>query len=519
MPTSHVRPIPGIPQTVNELLVQRAQEIGDAEILIDRNDRLTVGQLNDLVGRWASALVDLGVQRGDRVAASLPNGIPVVLSLLATLRIGAVWVGINRIYAAPEKAFSLRDAGVKVLFATPDIIESLQTQIGSLFELAQMVDPDAATWSNAVASAHVREPVVVDPFELAAIAYTSGTTGVPKGAMHSHRNLLLPGVMIGEYSGGRGVTGVYLPLTVLNLQILGPIGALINKGTCVCIDRVDAVGLVEWIEREKVESLNSTAATFHDVVLRDDITPEQLASLRILGVGGSGVPEWLRPAFEKKFGWCFATGYGLSEAPTTVTRELVEKPHRAGSSGLALKHLLVEIVDEDGNPLPSGEAGEVVVGAAITGEWANVYTPFLGYWNNELATKKTLRNNKIFTGDIGWLDEEGELHIEDRRVDLIIRGGANIYPAEIERILNADDRIIDSAVVGRDDARLGQLPVVFVQLAKMGTMTTDDILILCSNNLAKFKVPVDVVFVEEFPRNHMGKILRPELRDRVNKSQ
>ena len=449
------------------------------------------------------------------MAVSMPNGIPVVLSFFATLRLGAVWVGINRVYAAPEKAHILRDSGAKIYLTTADIAETIEPLRETLPDLTTIVDVGAGWFQSELLALGETAPVDVSPFDLAGLAYTSGTTGQPKGAMHSHRNLIFPGVMTGR-DVGAARAGVYLPLTVLNLQVLGPLASLTNLGTTFCIDRADAEGVVEWIEEHKIDTMSAAPATFHDIVSKEAIRPERLESLTSLGLGGSAPPEWIFDAYYQKFGKRVTTGYGLSEAPSVVTKEPTDIPRRKGSAGVPHLHLKVSIVDDSGRELPAGEPGEVVVSAATEGEYANCYTPMLGYWNKPEATAKSLRDNKLFTGDIGYLDEAGHLHIEDRRVDLILRGGANVYPAEIERVLNADDRIIESAVVGKDDDRLGQLPVVFVQKADGASIDEETVKALCTAELAKYKVPVEVHFVDAFPRNHMGKILRPELRLQVN---
>ena len=515
MNSAEVRPIPGVPQTVNALFAERARTNPDHVLLVERGGRITLQQMDEMVGKWASALESRGVGRGDRVAVSMPNGIPVVLSFFATLRLGAVWVGINRVYAAPEKAHIIRDSGAMIYMTTSDIAATVEPLRETLPDLHTIVDVGADLFQAELIALPSLAPVEVSPFDLAGLAYTSGTTGQPKGAMHSHRNLIFPGVMTGR-DVPPSKAGVYLPLTVLNLQVLGPLASLTNLGTTFCIDRADAEGIVEWIEEHGIDSMSAAPATFHDIVSKDSIRAERLESLVNLGLGGSAPPEWIFDAYFKKFGKRVTTGYGLSEAPSVVTKEPLEVPRRKGSAGKPHLHLKVTIVDDAGNEMPTGEPGEVVVSAATEGDFAHCYTPMLGYWNKPEATAKSLRGNRLFTGDIGYLDEEGHLHIEDRRVDLILRGGANVYPAEIERVLNADDRIVESAVVGKDDDRLGQLPVVFIQCLDGAKLDAETVQGICAAELAKYKVPVEVIFVDSFPRNHMGKILRPELRARIN---
>ena len=414
---------------------------------------------------------------------SMPNDVDIVLGFLTAMRLGLTWVGISRAYTGRERQTLLADCGARMYEPQP------------LDEPVEFPD--------------------IDPVAPAVIAYTSGTTGVPKGATHSQRNLVVPGLMARERDDGHGTHGIYLPFTSVNLMCLGPINSLVNATTCVAIGSSQALDVANAIRDHAIMRLSASAATVIDFVNDDRITPSHFTSLERLGVGGSATPEWLFAAYETKFGRPFGTGYGLTEGPTTVTRTEIGAPRNPGSAGGPLEHLVIEIRDANTNLLATGDVGEVCLRPATHGLYADIYTPMLGYWQRPDATAQALRNGRLHTGDIGWLDAQGELHIEDRRVDLIVRGGTNIYPAEIERLLNDDPRILASAVIAKADERLGHVPVAFIQAADGADIDASAVLALCTENLAKFKVPVEVRFVDEFPRNSMGKILRTELRSRL----
>jgi long-chain acyl-CoA synthetase len=248
-----------------------------------------------------------------------------------------------------------------------------------------------------------------------------------------------------------------------------------------------------------------------------EVKPEDIASFKAPGVGAAAMPESFRELYRQRFGRELGHGYGLTEAPTGVTSTDPNGPIIPGSSGRAAAHLQVCIQDAEGRKLAPGESGEVCVAAATEGDFAGLYTPMLGYWRRADATAEALRGGWLHTGDIGRMDEAGNLFIEGRRNDVVLRGGSNVYPAEIERVLQLDERVADCAVVGKPDVRLGERVVAFVQLAAgaaQGEALQEDLLALCRSNLARYKVPEEWVFVADMPRNAMNKIVKKQLKDK-----
>lgn len=507
------------PGTIDRLLDPLLERAPNLLALVGRHSRYTVAELDQAADRAANALSALGVGEGDRIAASLPNGADIVVAFLGAMRVGAIWVGINRALAGPEKAFMLRDAAVSVFVGDPEMVEQVDGARHELTALRESVtvDPAAPTdrWRELLGDALVvRTAAVIDPLTPAAIAYTSGTTGFPKGAVHTHHNLLLPGAVNtarGTYADG-GVLGVALPLTILNLLVLGPLVAYQGGLTLVAMDRIDAVGMAEWIRDERITTFSAVPAMVHDLLTSPAVTDEMLTSLTGIGVGGADMPEAFRRLYEARFGLPVGTGYGLTEAPTAVTVEDVTQPLVPNSCGRALPQCEIVIVGPDDVELPPGEVGEVCVRASSEGEFADLYRPMLGYWNRPEATAEALRGGVLHTGDIGALDADGNLFIKDRKHDLIIRGGANVYPAEVERVLHDDARVAACAVVGAPDERLGQRVVAYVQLTEPGSATGDDLRELCRSQLARYKVPDVIEFVDAFDRTPMGKIRKTELR-------
>jgi len=508
------------PTTVAEVLDRALRLDPGREAVVARSGRLTYGELDAAANRAAQALAGFGVRQGDRVAASLPNDLDVVVLFHAVQRLGAVWVGVNLTLAPPEKAYILRDCEVSLLLATPAVAESLAPSVaaGELPALRRtlLVDPSdpGSEWAQACAAAPAEAVgVAVDPYAPAGIAYTSGTTGFPKGVVQSQYNLLLPGrVVVADRGYGPDlVKGDAFAFTILNLQVLSTLLVAQAAGRIVVIDRSDHTGITEWIEAEQVELWNGAPATLHSMAHDPAITPERLASLREVWSGGGDLPEATYAAFSAKFAAPVHTTYGLTEAPTLVTIQPRNSPHVPGTSGVALPHLAVDVVDDDGRPLPTGETGEVVVGPVTEGPWAGAYRPMLGYWNRPEATEEALRGGVLHTGDLGALDEEGRLVIRDRKNLLIIRGGANVYPAEVERVLVAVPGVAGAAVTGVPDERLGERVVALVELAAGASVTADDLDRHCRANLARYKVPERFTFVEQLPRNAMGKVDRKAL--------
>jgi long-chain acyl-CoA synthetase len=520
-PTTPPRDVGG-PGTVAGLLDAPLAAEPDRLALVGRHGRYTVAELDEAVNRAAGALAAFGVGPGDRVAMSLPNDVDVVIGYLAAMRLGAIWLGVNRPLAGPEKAYMLADAQVAVLLADPATADGLARHVDELADLRELVvvDHDAPSdrWREAVAeSAPVRPTVEIDPLAPAAIAYTSGTTGFPKGAVHSHHNMLLPGrvsAVRGTHTPG-GVLGVALPLTILNLVVLGPCVAFQCDMSLVAMDRIDGVGMAEWIAAEGITTFSAVPAMVHDLLTNPAVTDDMLESIEAIGVGGADMPDAFRRLYQERFGTRVGTGYGLTEAPTAVTVEDVTRPPVPDSCGAALPQCRIHILDEHDRPLPPDTPGEVCVGQATDGDFADDYRPMLGYWNRPEASAEALRGGLLHTGDIGSLDAEGNLRIHDRKNDLIIRGGANVYPAEVERVLHEDPNVAACAVIGVTDDRLGERVAAFVQLLDGATTSADELRELCAANLARYKVPDTVTFVDGFDRTPMGKIRKTVLRERA----
>ena len=507
---------PGAPLSLQALLDRAVALYGDRTALVGSSGRLDYRSLDAAGDHAAAALRGLGVRAGDRVAVCLPNDLPIVVALLGLWKLGAVYVGVHRALAPPEKAFFLDDCGAEVLLSDPAAADEVGADLHSRSSLQRLVvaDPGGSSdeWQALLeAGGGGPAPRTVDPLAPAAIAYTSGTTGRPKGVVHSQHNALLPGVVSvvrGSFGPDEPIAVVH-PLTILNLMILNPLTTLAAGSTCVLSERHDAVTIASLVRREGVVCISAVPTVFYELLTDERVDPADLVTLTKPRTGGAAMPEELKRLFTRRFGSRPVTSYASTEAPTLVTRQDEGGPEgEVGDLGWPLPHIEVSVRDESGRPLPAGEAGEICFGPRHDGAWAGVYRTMLGYWELPDETALTLRHGVVHSGDVGRLLPDGRLQLVDRKSQLIIRGGSNIYPAEVERVLSADPRVADCCVVGRPDERLGEVVVAVVEPADGVTLDVESLADLCARHLAAFKQPAEIRLVASLPRTPLGKVAR-----------
>jgi len=512
--------LPGAgPQTIAALLEPTLAARPEAPALVGRHGRYSYRELDAAVGRAAAALHGLGLRAPDRIAACLPNDVDIVIAFLASQRLGLIWVGVNRVLAPAEKAMILADSGARAYLVASELADELEDRRADLARLEHRVRVDAAgsgEWRDALerADPDAVPEVAIDPFAASAIAYTSGTTGRPKGAVHSQHNLLLPGA-VSAIRGDRPrppMHGVVLPMTILNLMVLGPLSVLQDGRCLVAMDRTDALGVAEWVRRERVGAFDGVPTILHDLLTHPGVSPEDLRSLTAPGMGGADSPPELMKLYRERFGADVIVGYGMTEAPTAVTWTDGSVPKGPGLCGRPIPQVEIEILDDAGTVLPAGEVGEICVRPARSGDFAGVYTPMLGYWQKPEASAAALAGGRYHTGDLGLLESDGNLYIRGRRNELILRGGANVYPAEVERVLGTHPDVEACAVLGLPDARLGERVAAVVQLRAAASFDEAAVKAHVRAELARYKVPELVRFVDEMPRNAMNKIVKPRLK-------
>ena len=468
----------------------RAAAEPDASALADDAVTLDNAGFADRVARAAALLDRLGVGAGDVVAIAMPNRVELIIALFAAWRLGAAATPVNPALTPTEMQYQVDDAGAKVV-------------IGDGVELdATVVDVDALA---AEPSIH-RAPVEPRPAALALLIYTSGTTGKPKGVMLDHANIA---AMCDMTRAGLGITAVdhsllILPLFHVNGIVVGTLTPLVAGGRVTVAGRFSPKTFFGLVERIRPTYFSAVPAIYAMLTSMPDAETADTSSLRLVVCGAAPMPAELIARVEDVLGVALVEGYGLSEGSCASTLNPYDGVRKPGTVGLPLPGQEVRVVDQLGNPVPRGERGEIVI------RGANVMR---GYLNRPEDTAKTIVDGWLHTGDVGVFDEDGYLRIVDRIKDMIIRGGENIYPKEIETALYSHDGVLEAAVVGRRDHVLGEVVVAYVAMRSAAAVTVEELEALCAERLAKYKRPVAIEILAELPKNAIGKIDKPALRE------
>ncbi len=490
----------------------------DAVIYPRRGQRWTYRELDAKSNQLANALADLGTDEGDRVATMLYNGTEFILTLFACAKLGAVFTPLNYRLAPDQVSYVLNDAGATVLVsedATRDVVAAARPDFETVTDILH-VDEDrpafATPFDEALATApDTRPDRTVSGEDIYALLYTSGTTGRPKGVVHEHRDVLEHNlIFIAESEFRRDDIGLStFPLYHAGELHVGLLPRVQLGATTVVHHDFDPNRVVEGIDQHGVTALFAAPTGWRAIVQAAAQGDADVSSLRLGLYGAAPMPADLIERCLEVFDAGFLQGYGMTELGPTVTfLHPDDQLDKQGSAGLpALNHDL-RIVEPDGNPsaeLPPDEIGEIIVAGPCT---------MREYWNQPEATADALREHDgeewHYTGDLGYLDDENYLYVVDRKDDLIISGGENIYPTEVEQVLRSHSGVTEVAVVGEPDDRWGERVVAHV----VGETTADELdrFVRDSDGLAEFKRPRDYYFAEELPRNATGKVQKFKLR-------
>jgi long-chain acyl-CoA synthetase len=459
--------------------------------------------------RLAAVLQSYGVRPGDRVAVLMPNSPDVTAAFHAAWRIGAVIVPLPPQLLAPEARYVFGHASPRVILGCPTLSHRLNDSIAGLTNKPLLLSIGPADGAEDIepqieAAAPIRCIHTSADNDLALLLYTSGTTGHPKGVMLTHGNLRTNAVAVAEYyhPAPQTMTMHVLPLShsfgVLCMNVEATLGL-----KSVILPRFDTPHVLHTIQEFRVRRFSAVPTMLVAMCHCPHRERYDCSSLEHVTSGGAGLPEEVRLEFERLFGCPVRSGYGLSEAAPTVSAYRDGEACRPGSSGKPIPGVEVRIVDHDGRQLPADGPGEICV------RGPNVMT---GYWNDPEATAAVIRDGWLHTGDVGHLDADGYLYITDRLKDIIIKGGENISPRQIEEVLHTHPAVAEVAVVGLADDKLGEEICAVVVLRVGHSATEDELKEHVGQFVHRFRVPGRIVFRKELPKSGVGKILKRELR-------
>lgn len=500
------------------LVVRRNAELHpDQYALIGLGKRWTWGQLYERVNSLAQGLLDLGLRKGDMVGILLNNCLEWIELTFAINQIGAVWLPMNYRLSSNEFNYILNHAEAKAVFSEPDYIP-LITAIpeNELPTVKYRVNVDANTTVPGWSSYHEMVDknmgarpghVEVELDDLHRLMYTSGTTALPKGVMLTYGNLYWKNMAHVLYLGlsPANKTLVVAPLYHVGGMDAPATSTLYAGGTLVILKRFDVIEILKNIEKERVTDTMLTPAMCIMAFNEPTFKNYDVSSIKFIIDGGEKMPEHLIRKFKEKFpGAWFADAYGMTETLSCDTFLAKDKMlSKLGSVGRPSPHVDIRILDDDDNEVPRGQLGEVCMkGPKVT----------KGYWKDPETTAATIKNGWLHSGDIGKMDEDGYVYIEDRKKDMIISGGENIASPEVEKVIYELPEVLECAVVGIPHPKWLETPMAYIVLKEGATLTPEAIQSHVAKKLAKFKVPKIYEFISKLPRNPSGKVLKRELR-------
>ena len=481
-----------------ELIDLRASTAPDAPAIADDRVSLSNREFRAAVRSAAALMSGRGISRGDVVAIMLPNQVEFVVAMFAAWHLGAAATPVNPSLTAQEISFQLDNCSAALVVTAPELVANTPSDISYMTDLTER--PEDARLGD--------DPVRPTADDLALLIYTSGTTGKPKGVMLDHANLTaMTSMSVEAFSLDENEHSLLiLPLFHVNGIVVSILSPLVAGGRATIAGRFDPSTFFDRVEAARPTFFSGVPAIYAMLANLPETVAPDTSSLRYAVCGAAPASPALLAAFEARFGVPVVEGYGLSEGTCASTVNPLNGPRKPGTVGLPLPGQSIRIVDENGDAIDDGRPGEVLV------KGANVMRGYLG---QREETAATIRDGWLRTGDIGRLDEDGYLTLVDRAKDMIIRGGENIYPKEIENVVYQLPGVYEAAVVGQPHEVRGEEPVLFVSLTAGATITEADIDTHVKQSLSKYKWPVDIILVDEVPKNPVGKIDKPSLRRRL----
>lgn len=510
----------GLSEAVNlrELLESRAAAQPDKPFLFSEADgrRFTYAEFDRAVNRASRMLAARGIRKGDVVSLLMPNSVEYIIAYFACFKLGALAGPVNSLLKPQEIAYVIGNSEAKALLVHTEFtvrVNEILSELPSLKHVIEFDDEARATHEFADEASPL-PPVEIERDDEAIIIYTSGTTGKPKGCLLTHGNLIANARQISHWLGftERDRLLTIMPLFHMNAVSVTTMTPLYAGGSTVVSTKFSASRFWKIISDYEITSFGSVA-TMLTMLLETypEGVPEglQTSQLRFAMCGSAPVPAEVMKRFEERFRCLVIEGYGLSESTCRSTFNPPDERRRAGSCGMPIGNEM-KIVDDEDREVPDGSLGEIV----MRGE--NILK---GYFKNPEATERAFRNGWFHTGDVGYRDAEGFFYIVDRKTDMIIRGGENVYPREIDEVLYQHPAIAAAAAIGVPDPLYGEEVAAFVILKDGQDATEEDVIKFCRERLADYKCPKTVRFVKDIPKGPTGKLLKRELTKQYGMSQ
>ena len=501
---------------IGEWITKRAIITPDKPFLTEKNKAYTNRQFNRRVNRTAHALAHLGLVKGVRLAVLMSNSSEFLEIFFACAKTGVILVPLNFRLAVPELLYILRDSAPEVLIYSSEFAAKIReikaaAAVQRFYRLGETEgdgDPDFSAYADRFETLEPIEILGVDLPDPLFIMYTSGTTGDPKGAVLTHQNILFGAI---HSLLGYGVDRSYKSLVVAPLFHIGALAASVTPivyagGSLMISSFYNASETLKTICREKINYMFAVPVMYQMIADAPEWPDADLSHVHFFISGGAPIPLPVIRKYQEEKGVGFVQGYALTETGRLTSLDLEDSIRKAGSVGKEVFHVNLRIVDDHGRDIHSTDPGEILV------QGPNVFS---GYWNKEAATRAVFRDGWFCTGDMGRRDEDGFVYIVGRKVEMIISSGENIYPAEVERALQSVPGVKEAAVVGMPDPKRGEVVGAFVILKPGCIVSEADILNTLAGKIAHYKIPKSIFFVEEFPRNQSGKVLKRILKKRL----
>ena len=497
-----------------QFVKDRANEFGDKIFLRENNISMTYREFDQLTDRMAAPLQALGVKKGDHAAVLLPNSLDTLLCYFSILKAGGTIIPINSLYTPREITFLLNNSEATFLlsaFPFQKTIEVIQAQTPALKRAIFRAEEDFSickTLDRLAPSSRSLQPVDLSSADNAIIFYTSATLGQAKGVMLSHDNFAFSGPNIAKAYGlqAEDIALAVLPLVHVFALASPVFGSLSSGGTVVIMERFQADSVLQALEDYNVTWFPGVPTMFNYLYHAFGNRAHKLPSIRMGLSGGASLSIELLKNWERRFQAPILEVYGLTESTGLVTANPPQGVKKAGSIGLTVPHVQTRLLGQDGKEVRRGEVGELLFKGPNATQ---------GYWNLPELTREFIREGWVYTGDLAKQDQDGYFYIVGRKKDLIITGGYNVYPREIEEVLYTHPAVYEAAVIGIPDEAKGEIPKAFITL-KPGQQTSErEIIDFCQAYLTPYKIPRQVEIRGELPKSSTGKILTRELKKMV----